>query len=178
MIYPHRHGPFFTCLGAKSIRPEDQTMKKPILRLFLTPLLLVAALASAWAQNPTLTIEAGQPVAKVSPMHYGLMTEEINHSYDGGLYAELIRNRVFLDDASAPAHWSVITNGGEATMALDPANPFNDKLTMSLRLSATKAAKNQPAGIANSGYWGIPVEPNTRYRATLLARAESGFTGP
>ena len=27
------------------------------------------------------------------------MTEEINHSYDGGLYAELIRNRAFLDDA-------------------------------------------------------------------------------
>jgi len=24
-----------------------------------------------------------------------LMTEEINHSYDGGLYAELIRNRIF-----------------------------------------------------------------------------------
>ena len=29
----------------------------------------------------------------VSPRLYGLMTEEINHCYDGGLYAELIRNR-------------------------------------------------------------------------------------
>ena len=28
------------------------------------------------------------------------MTEEINHSYDGGLYAELIQNRAFLDDAT------------------------------------------------------------------------------
>jgi alpha-N-arabinofuranosidase len=32
--------------------------------------------------------------------------------------------------------------------------------------------------VANSGYWGIPVQPNTRYRATLLARSEAGFTGP
>src|SRR5882672_12730948 len=92
-----------------------------------------AALACIGA-NPSLTIDAGHPTGKVSPRLYGLMTEEINHSYDGGLYAELIRNRAFLDDRSAPAHWSVVTNGGaEATMALDSANSFNDKLTMSLR---------------------------------------------
>ena len=33
-------------------------------------------------------------------------------------------------------------------------------------------------GIANDGYWGIPVKPNTRYRARLFARAEAGFSGP
>ena len=65
--------------------------------LLLIPLLLIAVLAPALAQNATLTIEAGQPVAKVSPLHYGLMTEELNHAYDGGLYAELVRNRAFLD---------------------------------------------------------------------------------
>jgi alpha-N-arabinofuranosidase len=69
-------------------------------------------------------------------------------------------------------------NGAEATIALDPTNSFNDKLTTSLRLTVTKAAKNQPAGVANSGYWGVPVHPNTRYCATLLARSETGFTGP
>jgi len=131
------------------------------------------------AANPTLTIDATHPTGKVSPRLYGLMTEEINHSYDGGLYAELIRNRAFLDDASTPTHWSVITNGdGEATIALDPANAFNDKLSTSLRLTVTKAAKKQPVGAANSGYWGFPVQPNTRYRATLIAKAAPDFTGP
>ena len=38
------------------------------------------------------------------------MTEEINHSYDGGLYAELIQNRAFLDDAHTPVHWSVVND--------------------------------------------------------------------
>jgi len=147
----------------------------------LAAFLIYAATAavSCLAANPTLTIDATNPAGKVSPRLYGLMTEEINHSYDGGLYAELIRNRAFLDDASAPAHWSVVTNGGaEAAIALDPANSFNDKLTMSLRLSVAKAAKKQPAGVANSGYWGIPVQPNTHYRASLWARGEPGFTGP
>ena len=134
---------------------------------------------SCLAAAPTFTVDASQPAGKVSPTLYGLMTEEINHSYDGGLYAELIRNRAFLDNATTPVHWSVVNdNGAEATIALDSTNSFNDQLMTSLRLTVTKAAKNQPAGVANSGYWGIPVQPHTRYRATLLARSEAGFTGP
>jgi len=107
------------------------------------------------------------------------MTEEINHSYDGGLYAELIQNRAFLDNAATPVHWSVVTGiDSTATIALDPANSFNDKLTTSLRLTVSKTTKNHPAGVANSGYWGIPVQPKTSYHASILARAEPNFSGP
>jgi alpha-N-arabinofuranosidase len=142
-------------------------------------LICATAAVSCLAANPTFTIDASHPAGKVSPKLYGLMTEEINHSYDGGLYAELIRNRAFLDNATTPVHWSVVNdNDAAATIALDSTNSFNDKLTTSLRLSVTKAAKNQPAGVANSGYWGIPVQPNTRYRASLLARADPDFSGP
>jgi len=42
------------------------------------------------AQSPSLAIQVDHPTAKVSPTLYGLMTEEINFSYDGGLYAELV----------------------------------------------------------------------------------------
>ena len=55
------------------------------------------------AATPTITIDASAPAGKVSPLLYGLMTEEINHSYDGGLYAELIRNRVPVPQW--PAQW-------------------------------------------------------------------------
>ncbi len=97
----------------------------------MTKQTLIAAfglrLASAGAANPTLTIDAGNPVANVSPIFYGLMTEEINHSYDGGLYAELVQNRAFLDNPNAPVHWSVVLGkGSAATMALDPSQPLND----------------------------------------------------
>src|SRR5882724_2524311 len=78
-----------------------------------------------------------------------------------------------------PNPLSGVNDGGaEATIALDPENPPNDKLTNCLRLTVSKAAKNQRAGAANSGYWGIPVCPNTRYRASILAKAASGFSGP
>src|SRR5712692_9882558 len=68
----------------------------------------------------TLTVHADRPGARIDPMFYGLMTEEINFSYDGGLYAELIRNRTFRDDPVSPAHWSVVKDGGaDGTIALD-----------------------------------------------------------
>jgi alpha-N-arabinofuranosidase len=128
---------------------------------------------------PTFTVDASHSAGKVSPSFFGLMTEEINHSYDGGLYAELIQNRAFLDDATTPVHWSVTSDpGASATIALDPSNSFNDALTTSLRLTVTKASKNQGAGVANNGYWGIPVLADTRYRARFLARSQAGLTGP
>src|ERR1043166_4383970 len=65
-----------------------------------------------------------------------------------------------------------------ATIALDPVDPYSDILTNSLRLTVVKAAREHSAGVDNSGYWGSPVQPHTRYRATLLARAEKGVAGP
>ncbi len=69
-------------------------------------LLLVLAIISARANEPTIAVDQTSSPAKVSPLFYGLMTEEINHAYDGGLYAELVQNRAFLDDERSPAHWS------------------------------------------------------------------------
>jgi hypothetical protein len=53
----------------------------------------------------TIKIDASSPGDKIEPDFFGLMTEEINHSYDGGLYAELIQNRAFRDDDDKPIHW-------------------------------------------------------------------------
>src|SRR6187200_2858799 len=63
-------------------------------------------------------------------------------------------------------------------MALDPKEPLNANIGTSLRLNVTQASTGHAAGIANEGYWGIPVQPNTRYRASFYAKAASGFTGP
>jgi alpha-L-arabinofuranosidase len=142
-------------------------------------LLSYAASTALLAAGPSFTVDAEHPLGKVSPRLYGLMTEEINHCYDGGLYAELIRNRAFLDDAHTPVHWSVVNDeASSAAVALDPTTAYNDKLTTSLRLGVDKATREHPAGVANSGYWGIPVRANTRYRASLLVRSDPAFSGP
>ncbi|HEY3761089.1 MAG TPA: alpha-L-arabinofuranosidase C-terminal domain-containing protein [Verrucomicrobiae bacterium] len=141
---------------------------------------LVCTIAVAHCQaDPTFTVDAGHTTGNVSPMFHGLMTEEINHSYDGGLYAELVQNRAFLDNATDPVHWSVVNDGASsAQIALDQSDPYNSALTTSLRLMVTGATKDHLAGVANDGYWGIPVTPHTRYAATIIARAGADFSGP
>src|SRR5450432_538616 len=102
---------------------------------------------------PALHIHADQIIAPVSPVFSGMMTEEINHSYDGGLYAELIQNRVFKDDTTNPVHWSLVQeDGAVASIALDDTNALNKELPISLRLDATSASETNRAGIANDGY--------------------------
>jgi alpha-N-arabinofuranosidase len=143
------------------------------LNFFTAP--LPSASAQTSAMIPVLQIKADQVTAKVSPMLYGLMTEEINYSYEGGLYGELIRNRTFKANATNAIYWDVIGNG---SIALDAATPLNDALNTSLKLDASAATATAPAGIANGGYWGIPVKPKTNYRASFYAKANNGFSGP
>ena len=123
---------------------------------------------------PVLQIKADQITGKVSPMLYGLMTEEINFSYEGGLYGELIRNRSFKASTNEPAFWSAV---GNAAIALDPSTPLNTALNISLKLDTTSVTNNSPAGIANGGYWGIPVRPKTDYHVSFYAKAANGFSG-
>src|ERR1022692_3391627 len=146
----------------------------PILAVFLA----ACALAQAPSATPVLKIDATKP-GPAAGLRYGLMTEEINFSYDGGLYAELVRNRAFKEDAKEPVHWSLVQLGGaEASMSLDPAQPLNAAVATSLKLTITQAGGKQRAGIANEGFWGIPVRPNTRYRASFYAKASPEFKGP
>jgi alpha-N-arabinofuranosidase len=153
-----------------------------------TSLSSLAWMALAWtpanlpaqpAGPAVLQIQADQVAAHVSPKLYGLMTEEINFSYDGGLYGELVRNRTLMEDPKEPVHWTLVQeHGGAGTMALDSSEKFNDALPTSLKLTIAEAAGNQRVGIANEGFWGIPVRPNTRYRASFYAKAAPGFKGP
>src|SRR5262249_10544665 len=46
------------------------------------------------------------------------------------------------------------------------------------RLDITKASRSGRAGVANDGFWGIPVAPSTRYHASFYARVGQGFGGP
>ncbi len=163
-------------------------------------LAFLAGTTAVFAQSglPTVQIQADKVTAKMPPAFYGLMTEEINYAFEGGLYGELIRNRTFKADAvrqmikpdaydpaklypskfpatvTAPKFWSTV---GSAKISLDTNTPLNAALNVSLKLELSGATKNSPAGVANGGYWGIPVKPNTTYHASFFAKAKN-FSGP
>ncbi|HTI89464.1 MAG TPA: alpha-L-arabinofuranosidase C-terminal domain-containing protein [Puia sp.] len=121
--------------------------------------------------QPAITLRLDVPGHAVSPKLYGLMTEEINYSYEGGLYGELIRNRAFKNNPTAPDNWSLVEDGGAGgSISLDHQEPVNEALPVSLRLDAENAGTR--IGIANTGYWGIPVRPKTAYSVSFYAKAK------
>ena len=141
---------------------------------------LVAIPLVAGAQSPaTLTIQTQKPVAKVSPMLYGLMTEEINYSYDGGLYAEMVRNRAMTEDGREPRHWFLVENGNsQASISIDRLTGPSEALSRSLEVNVQKADPNNQAGVLNDGYWGMAVRPDTVYKGSFYAKAAATDMGP
>src|SRR5499427_2529419 len=106
-----------------------RTMRKTF--VIATTVFVVWGIFLLGQQPVTLTIRANQPGAKIDPIFYGLMNEEINFSYDGGLYAELIRNRTFRDNAQTPVNWSVAKyNGGDGSIELENNPVPETALTM------------------------------------------------
>ncbi|HKE22720.1 MAG TPA: alpha-L-arabinofuranosidase C-terminal domain-containing protein [Bryobacteraceae bacterium] len=139
--------------------------------------ILVAMLfcARAGAQDrATLTIHADKRVAPASPALYGLMTEEINYSYDGGLYAEMVNNRLFRNDWSGVLHWYLVEKGSaKAKMSIDREAGPSAALKTSLRLETTQTDEQNPAGVLNEGYWGMELRPNTTYKGSFYAKTDS-----
>jgi alpha-N-arabinofuranosidase len=148
-------------------------------KLIALAALLLASLggshaAAATASMPVLEIDLQAPGTPVSPTLHGLMTEEINYSYDGGLYAELIRNRVFRDDETgAPVHWSANAQpGAMGAIRVVSTHPLTDKLPNSLEVEVQLATAEQRFAVANDGYWGIPVRPQTAYHASFYVKGD------
>ena len=182
--------------GNTLVESKNASMKKIIFQgKVLTRCILLLGLSgftslSTSAQTTKLTLDLSKPGASVSPMLYGLMTEEINHSYDGGLYAELIRNRIFKDNPTTLEGWSLVredSTSSKAAIKLMAATennvPFDERrhaltgaLQTCLRLAVEKASGR--VGIANEGYWGIPVKSSTTYKASFYLKGSRSIQFP
>ena len=144
-------------------------------KLYFSLILLIASLPlSLVSQAPSLDLQVDHPTAKVSPMLYGLMTEEINFSYDGGLYPELVRDRAVGKGWGSLFHWSMVARGDSAVkISLDETTGPSAALPRSLKVSVTAASDTAPAGVQNDGFWGIPVRPQTTYTGAFYAKTDS-----
>jgi alpha-L-arabinofuranosidase len=134
----------------------------------------------------TLAIHATDVRAATRSTAYGEIIEDISHSVDGGLYAELVRNRTFQETFQGSGagstdpvpYWSLSSAGGaRSTFAIDTTTPLNAAIDRSLKVSVADLPKGSTASVANVGYYGIKVSPKTTYTGSLWVKAVPGFTG-
>jgi len=172
-----------------------RAVRKPLLVLAVLAVGTVFTTLASGADPGRIVVQVDEPGARINPMLFGLMTEEINFSYDGGLYGELIQNRIFRNTRASrgPApdlagatpiegvpHWRVVTSSDATGAAVSDTNdPVNTTaLTTSLQLTISHSPAGGRVGVANTGYWGIPAKPNSTYQCSFYAKASDGFTGP
>ncbi len=157
----------------------------PSLLLFCWGVLVMASMSlSAGAQDDhdagaKLSIDVTHIMSAVSPTLYGLMTEEINHSYDGGLYAEMVRNRTFRSNWEGAVPWALVRRGNAvAGRVIDKSSGPSQALAYSMKLMVESASEGNEAGFTNPGFWGIALRPRTTYAGSFYARVESADVGP
>ena len=141
-------------------------------KMLLTACTLVALALSTQAQV-ILDIDVAKRGSKIGERHYGIFFEEINHAGDGGLYAELISNRSFEDNASNPDNWEKVGNNTRISL-------YTDKLlneTQNNALAIESILFGQKWGVRNNGYWGINVVNERTYTLSFWGKSEEGFSG-
>ena len=146
------------------------------MRSILTAFLLAATCSLSAQVNINIDVNNRGP--EISPTHYGIFFEDINHAADGGLYAELIRNRSFEDNNDSPEAWTAAHNGiSKSTIELTAEDPLNKAHQHSLRVIVQNADAQNLAGATNSGFWGINVVKGVQYRLSFWAKSDKKFKG-
>ncbi|WP_321020342.1 alpha-L-arabinofuranosidase C-terminal domain-containing protein [Bacteroides sp.] len=136
-----------------------------------TNLLAVLALftnLALHAQTNELVIQTKKLGAEIQPTMYGLFFEDINYAADGGLYAELVKNRSF----EFPQHLMGWNTYGKVTLMDD--GPF-ERNPHYVRLS-DPGHGHKHTGLDNEGFFGIGVKKGEEYRFSVWARLPQGST--
>ena len=136
---------------------------------------LIIALVAILAVLPTayaivdIKIDASKPGPVISPFMWGIFFEDINFAADGGISAELIKNRGF----EFPDHlmgWKIICPpNSKATVFVTNSTPFNVNNSNYLRISNDSYETN--IGIENNGFRGIGVKSNETYNFSAWLRS-------
>lgn len=139
-------------------------------RLFLLAASAWLASVTGWAQEvrETLSFEvrADQPGASIPSTMYGIFFEDINFGADGGLYAELVKNRSFEFEQPLMG-W---TPFGSVEVRSD--KPCFDRNPHYVRL--TEVGQITHAGLENEGFRGMGIQADEPYDLTFYGRVVKG----
>jgi alpha-L-arabinofuranosidase len=141
-------------------------MKKILLILFA-----ITCINASGQTVQEITVQPGKPLSEIQPTMWGVFFEDINFAADGGIYAELIKNRSFEFTLSLMG-WEPIRKNGTGRIVptfYSPANPGNPHY-VTVYLNAELGY----FGLSNEGFRGIGVKKDDVYNFSANARLQEG----
>lgn len=143
----------------------------------LASFFILALATGALSQNPLEIHVSYMPSHPIPSTLYGYMLEDINHSIDGGLYAEMLQNRAFQavspGTAESLAGWKAY--GGVTISVVNNTPGVSKALPNSLQVRAPPGVTGK-VGFENTGYWGINVRSSWEYTGSFYAKSDQ-FSG-
>src|SRR5665213_3122097 len=123
-------------------------------------------------QGQSITVNTNKTTATIQPTMWGIFFEDINFAADGGVYAELVKNRSF-EFFKPLMGWEIKQNGGAIGSVLvvnrnkaESDNPRFIKMTLS--------NDKGNFGLMNEGFRGMGIKKNLQYNFSVWAKPESG----
>ena len=145
----------------------------------ITVLIVVLLSAKLSAQSTKLTVQVDKPIAEIQPTMWGIFFEDINFGADGGLYAELVKNRSF-EFAHPLMGW---TEQKYDKFSLNKESGFTsiynhgDDEASGARFARVTANADKGYGLTNEGFRGMGIKKDMQYNFSVWARQHDGNTG-
>jgi alpha-N-arabinofuranosidase len=136
----------------------------------LIAFLVFLSAGSAAVSAATVSVAVNKPGAEINPAMWGIFFEDINFGADGGLYAELVKNRSF-EFPQALTGWNIPGASAASTRVLvqqDPAaKPANAHYL-------TLESLGDGATIENEGFRGMGIKAGETYDFSVNVRGGPG----
>ena len=119
----------------------------------------------------TIEVQANRRGVKINPAMWGIFFEDINFGADGGLYAELVKNRGFEFPDPLMGWHKLSPSKARGQISIRSEDPFNGANPHYLRI---ESAGTDVFGVANEGFRGIGVRGGETYQFSVQIRNISG----
>lgn len=145
-------------------------MRKKVLQVLALGLLLSPCVAEAQNRN-VITVKTKTVSGKIAPAMWGVFFEDINMGADGGIYAELVKNRSF-EFFKPLMGWTVngakVKEGDFLVLNRAPEHTANPRF---LKATVRNAAQGD-AGLLNEGFHGMGIKQGLRYDFSVMYRQQ------
>ncbi len=141
-----------------------------LINLLIT-ILLTSTLSLPAQKVKEISVLADKPVTDIQPTMWGVFFEDINFAADGGIYAELVKNRSF-EFSLLMMGWKQVREKGDGRIIASfysPANPGNPRY-----LELVVDAEAGFYGLSNEGFRGMGIKKDMQYNFSMSAKVSAG----